>query len=407
MTRPKFRRWSHVRLFLIGFVPLSINIFVFILPWTCRELGYSSFYTDINSKEKIERQNEIRYADSMDYLKAHKIEADLSHVLQQSRQGNEDQVKICTAILSTRRFGSPGYLIQTVAKLLKEVKHSSKTFDFEFKVFNAEYPLENNNDVSLLRRLELSDVQILQISEEGPYLHLEMIDEYDKHRLDLIEALKVCNDEKYDFAMVLEDDAFSVDQFASRLESLINKLQKDDSIGYVKLYHPEKWQGFGQDTKREIFLIGTVCFILSSACLWFFIGSRFRTMQTSLEVLLFSSLATMFVIIFCYTFSRQHLLELVQYHTKFHFFVDAPGCCTSAVLYRTKELDGFISYLENDVVCTKDFPVDLIPDIYFRKVGLKCLQIIPNLFFHIGYYSSVQRATKDPKEFFHLYPPKL
>eukprot|EP00112_Aurelia_sp_Birch-Aquarium-sp1_P015356 Seg3398.5 transcript_id=Seg3398.5/GoldUCD/mRNA.D3Y31 product="Transmembrane protein 246" pseudo=true protein_id=Seg3398.5/GoldUCD/D3Y31 len=406
MTRPKLRRrWSYVRLFLIGFVPLSVNIFVFILPWTCSELGFSSFYTEINSKEKIERQNEIRYEDSTNYLQTHKIEADVSRVLQQFRFANDDQVKICISILSTYRVGSPGYLIQTVAKLLKEVEHSSKTLNFEFKVFNAEYPAENNNDVSLLRRLELSNVQILQRSEDGPFL--EAIDEYDKHRLDLIEALKVCNDKKYDFAMVLEDDAFSVGQFASRFENLINKLQKDDSIGYVKLYHPEKWQGFGQDTKREIILIGAVSFLLSSACLWFFIGSRFRTIQTSLEVLLFSTLTTTFVIIFCYTFSRQHLLEFLQYHTKFHFIVDAPGCCTSAVLYRTKDLNGFIRYLENDVICSKDLAVDLIPDIYFGKIGLKCLQIIPNLFFHIGFHSSVQRATKDPKEFFHLYPPKF
>ena len=346
-------------------------------------------------EEALMQQNLMRLRQSLDYLKAYR---NLDEI---SKKREEVGLRVCVSILTAKRYVESGYLIQTVAKLAKEIRNLSITFDL--KIVNAAIPPEGNKQVVKLKELHESSELISH--DRKAQQSLIKKDKYDKHRFDLIKALKICNNEgKYGYALVLEDDAFAGNNFAYMFEDLLRRLSNDDSIGYVKLYHPEKWQGFGYDTKLELVLITVVSLFGFFSTGILLVGTKELTVKAIAVNLLIAVLLTGYVVAFCYTFSRQHLLEILKYWRYTHFIVNAPGCCTSAVLYPTRVLSEFINFLETEVKCSYTYPIDLVPYDYFKSRGLDRLQIIPNLFYHIGYFSSVRRSTKQLKEFFHLFP---
>ena len=395
ICKPRWRRKFRLRVFLIGIAALYLCTFVVIMPRTCRNLGYSSYFVNNGAEEDLMQMNLMRLRQSMDYLKTYENFDEIS------KRKEQAALTVCVSILTTNRYVESGYLIQTVAKLAKEVRNSSIKFDM--KIVNAAVPPEGNTQVVRLKEMHAGS----ELISHDRKAHRSLIkkDKYDKHRFDLIKALRICNDEgKYGYALVLEDDAFAGDNFAYMFDHLIRRLSNHDSLGYVKLYHPEKWQGFGYDTKLELVLIVVVCLSVFFIASVLFVGTKDLTVKTIAINLLIAVLLTGYVVVFCYTFSRQHLLEILKYWRYTHFIVNAPGCCTSAVLYPTRVLSEFINFLETEVKCSDNYPIDLVPYDYFKSRELARLQVIPNLFYHIGYFSSVQQSTKHPREFFHLFP---
>ena len=365
------------------------------MPYKCKGLGYSSYFEENGAEEEIWRQNSVRLKQSLDYMKARK------NFVEASERVRKADLRICVSILTTNRYIESGYLTQTVAKFLKEIRNSS--YEFDIKVVNAEIPPNINKEAIKLR--ELNAMFELMSYESGAQEHLKKVDRYEKHRFDLIKALKICDDEKkYKYALLLEDDAFAGQNFAYMFENVVERLQNDNSFGYVKLYHPEKWQGFGYDTKFELVLIAVFSFMGFFGTGIFFLGTKNITLGKFAVTLFFAALLTCYALAFCYTFSRQHLLEFFKFWRYTHFLVNAPGCCTSAVLYPIKVFPEFINFLETETRCSYDYPVDLVPYDYFKARGLARLQVIPSLFYHIGYFSSIENSNKNPREFFHLFP---
>ena len=375
----------------MGVVALYIVTFVFVLPSKCSLLGYSLYFVDNDAGLEISRSNKLRLEDAIEYL--NNRPSDIEGRKRASRH-------ICVAVLTTKRALYNGYLIQTVAKLAKETENS--TLRFDWNVFNSAVPPEENSEVVELKKFELG----FSFDMHDPVKHrpLQLMDGYDKHRLDQIEALEKCNNWKqYEYALILEDDAFAGNNFAPIFEHIIKKLPRDDSVGYIKLYHPEKWLGYGYDTKLELFVIVTATFLAYLCSGVLLAPAKDITLHKLAKVTILSILLCGYTVAFCYAFSRQHLLELLKSWSYSHFFVDAPGCCTSAVLYPTWVLTEFIKHLKTNVVCNQSYPIDLVPYDYFKSKRLDRLQVLPNMFYHIGFISSLG-ATKNPNEFFHLHP---
>ena len=383
-------------------VALYMCTFIVILPIKCRYLGFSSYFLSDNADDEIKRQNKVRWEQSLEYLKTHQNEFGGQDVANEKKE--KAHLHICTSILTTKRYFPNGYLIQTVAKLAKETKKSR--FKFDLKIVNAGIPPEENKEVIRLKEFGFG-TEVLARGGKS-YEFLLSMNNYEKHRLDLIEALKICDDvERYKYSLVLEDDAFASSNFASVFDYIVDRLPEDDSVGFVKLYHPEKWQGFGYDTKLELFIITCVSFVLFFGNGLLIVGVKDISVKTLFAIFLATVLLCGYVLTFCYTFSRQHLIELFKFWKRTHFITNSPGCCTSAVLYRTSMLSEFIKFLEKEVTCNHSYPIDLVPYDYCKNRGLDRLQVIPSLFFHIGYFSSVQSGTKTVSEFFHLYPAQF
>ena len=394
----RMRRWrSKVKLktVFIGIAALYIGTFAFVLPIKCKGLGHSAYFDIDDAEKEINRQNHVRLTHSLHYLNIHRNFNEISE--KRGRRG----IRICASILTTKRYVENGYLFQTVAKLAKEIKNSR--FNFDLTILNADIPPEVNRDFMKLKKFYAGPEFVSHNTTMQRFLLNR--DKYDKHRLDVIEALRVCDsEERYDYALLLEDDAFAGDDFANMLDYVIGRLPKDGSFGYVKLYHPEKWQGFGNDTILEVVLIAVLSFLGFFGLGILLIGTNnFDNVKTIAVNILISVLLMCYVLAFCYTFSRQHLLEIFKLWRYTHFIVDASSCCTSAVLYPTRVLFEYIHFLETEVSCNQSYAIDLVPYDYFKSKGLDRLQVIPNLFFHIGYASSVDSAHKLPWGFFHLF----
>eukprot|EP00795_Rhopilema_esculentum_P015207 gene15207-6410_t len=394
----KARKWWTFKSIVVLIGCLYISTFSIIMPLICRELGYSSFFASDRLQEKVDLRNKERLEASLNFLGKYAKSNGVVGGLRKRKAG----LKICVAILSKSRSNSPGYLIQTFSKLVKETYNLTSYFNLN--VINAEFPPELNKDAVKLQSFDIGNYYIAHKDNQRAYL--EELDPYDKHRVDLIEALSVCNSRAYHFALVLEDDAFAGENFGLVFDYLFQSFYKDVSLGYVKLYHPEKWQGFGYDTKLELSCVVVVTVTLVTTILLSIAGRANWSLRQIFQGLVLLLLISAYVLIFVYTFSRQHILETLKFSKFTHFIVNGPGCCTSAMLYPTRVLDELISFLRTGLVCSRNNPIDIALANYFESNGKNRLLVVPNLFYHIGYYSSVSGA-KDPREFFHLYPPKI
>ena len=82
----------------------------------------------------------------------------------------------------------------------------------------------------------------------------------------------------------------------------------------------------------------------------------------------------------------------------FHRTVPAPDCCTQAVLYPTRVVDGLVRHLA-DQRCTIDYSVDIAVAGYARLRRLDSYLVDPNLVRHIGFVSSVRQYGKRVADF--------
>ena len=80
----------------------------------------------------------------------------------------------------------------------------------------------------------------------------------------------------------------------------------------------------------------------------------------------------------------------------------APGCCTPAMFYQKWVIPDLLKYLS---VANTKYHTDIAIHSFITSQNLTAYQIEPNLFVHIGMYTSIHVNTrKDPQEFiFNMY----
>ena len=221
--------------------------------------------------------------------------------------------------------------------------------------------------------------------------------------------MKLCLTRRSDYILIIEDDALPVDDFLNILDHILkHKLLQSRKFAFLKLYYPERWQGFGKEEIKELFIGGCSIGLIFGLPVLKQCGTEFKkcTVLNYLTGLLLIVSITIYCIATAYTLGRQHILELLKLSKATHFLIEAPGCCTQAVLYSQDMIKPLVNYLEF-VTCGYNFPKDIAMDSYARERNLQRYLIIPNLFSNIGYYSSIKSNTKDPREFHFLIPPQV
>ena len=151
-------------------------------------------------------------------------------------------------------------------------------------------------------------------------------------------------------------------------------------LGFIKLFYTEHWQGWDNNDIPMLIIIGVSMAVLSWALI-----TRTRLKKTTKIVVavLIGADATFFV----YSMGRQHLFPFKQGLYEFY-----SPCCTPAHVYNSALLPQITKCIRNEA--QKPTPIDFILDSCMKRLKLKRYLLVPNLFQHIGAFSTASHKNQ-------------
>lgn len=371
---------------------IYLLVALFVVPYEGQKLAYSSFY---QSSPALDRERNLQDNSK----RIHKAENTLRLLKRNSKHylnlstPSTTQPEFCFVVVSVSRPVAMYYLTQVVASLLPQVAES----DSVFTVFNAEGPTHReavnlSNVVPVVTRVKEKTTLSKFVQEKQDYMH----------------ALEWCRATNAKFSVILQDDALPPSDFLHRLRFVVRHRAPWDETkwAFLKLYYPEKWEGWGKEPRIILELIATAifCGVMMTTLTYVFqlVISRslpstceaFSTVGILLRFLLSFALALYMLL----TLGRPHWLALRNLSPHLSSVVDAPGCCIPAVVYPQGHLSDIIRHLGASS-SSAGMPVDLQLDKFAKEKGLRGLLVVPNLVKHIGFVSSLGKGWKNPREF--------
>lgn len=376
MTLQQFK-WKRLILILLTYIVIS----VLLVPFIGKDLPYSKFYqsTAQRDTQRNLEDNSARLQNAQKFLATYKPPkmSGTAHILPE----------FCFVVITVSRPAEMGFLTQVVAGLLAQLTDA-----------NAVYAIYNAEGWTHSEAVQLS-YSIPVITNPKPS---GTRDKLNKEKEDLVYALQWCFKKKPRYTIIIEDDALPVSDFMTRLMFILKQhvLRMNRDWAFLKLFYPPKWQGWSNETVGELLLTSVlVSFLLTTAIYSVVCLSKRPNIPTKSELILVVMLSFSLVLYTLWTLGRPHWLVLLgKLSIHFNFIVPAPGCCTPAVLYPQEHLTSLIKYL-NSIKCSFSFPIDTALDKFADMQDLKRLLVVPDLFKHIGFVSSLGKGWKNPQEF--------
>ena len=208
------------------------------------------------------------------------------------------------------------------------------------------------------------------------------------------------------YILVLEDDVTmktgSLMTLSYLLSNILHYLQESTWVS-IKLYHPKKWLGYGNDVPQILELVATAVFAGSLVRCFlqvckFNLGAKILSQAFYQLFFVFIFLAT------CLILGRQNVFRWRSYFHFTHSLVKAQGCCTQAVLYNHAYIPKLLRYLSS-VKSSESMPVDLALDEFADLYDLKQYMVEPNLCDHVGFLSTFEKDSHSAIDFLQWFSP--
>ena len=387
-----------ILLFEFVYVSLWLVVIFIIMPRVCQDLSFSIYYKQNRYiYQNLAHANDKRADEASTFLKTHdnKFLFDCMNIT---------KMKFCFTIITAKRPKAPCYLTQTVARLVKQLQHIRS---YTFVVYNAG-GFEHTEAIELSK---IVPVITNTTKMNGAY---SRSDRYQKEKVDYSSALKWCLTKDAEYNIIIEDDAIADNNFISKLQFILNYCLSDKtgkSWVFMKLFYPEKFQGWGNHPSSIVELIlavslfSVVIILLSALILPGPLGIDLNPFKIHIKYTFYwRVLVTTVAVLYIILFGRAHWEELRKLSPLMTSVVDARGCCTPAVLYPQMHFKELIQYLDS-IQCSSSLPLDIALDQFVKEKRLRKFLVIPNLFTHIGMISSLPKGFKSASEFGLLFPP--
>jgi len=374
-----------VVLFLLYAVLASI-----VVPYVGQDLPYSVFYDSSPQRDhqRLLLENDVRLERARSVLRHLGCNGDCW------KEINEGSVEpeFCFVVISVSRPESTYFLTQVVAHLVPQIPRDKSVFS----VYNAEG--KTHHEAGNLSSL----VPVLTRAKKTGSLPSRFVKEKD----DYVDALEWCRDKNASFSVVLEDDALPSNNFVERLRFILDYRMAKNSKNwiYLKLYYPEKWQGWSNEKEilAELLLVTIVGGIFLLVAVYLIEVVLSVTSPTGCyEHTLRYLLSAGFVLYSLMCVGRPHWMAIRHLSPHFTSVVVAPDCCTPAVLFPRTHLGDLIRRLKAKS-CSDSYHLDTALDDIAIEKGLLSYLAIPNLVAHIGFVSSLGKGWKNPREFQHI-----
>ena len=396
-------------MFLLYFIT-----FIILLPWICSDWPYSIYFSSSWKQEELAKialsRNEERLQMADNYIARLDFAATLKNY---EEMLNVDDVDIAIGVITVRRQyrkDDIGYLTQVMARMDKIFQKDEMFGKKALFICNVHAGPSKHHEAE---RLGLYFPVSTRFPEGDPASVI--MEHFEKEKQDYMYCLEEGMNYRPRYVMLVEDDALPgynmLAVLRHALESYIEKrwrsgdqVDQHKTWAYLKLYFPEKWQGYASELHplSELLTLGTIggiiCLLVLQLCPCRNGRSKYRVFMRYRSMAF--GLGAVYIILFAMFVGRPYMLKMRMISPVLYNVIKAPGCCTQSILYPAYVIPDLLDHLHN-VKCTASMPVDLAIDDFVSVKSSKRYLIEPNLFTHIGYISSIKGPSPDPALFIH------
>lgn len=369
---------------------IYISTFVLVLPLLCHKLGFSTYFNKPKEPYKyLEVENKKRTEEAKKYFNS--LYKSTATFPQYDRNG---QMDFSIVLLTAHRGSNTHYSLQVASRLLPQV--ISDEGRSVLTILNSDPQPGLNEDAVYLSNF------IAVVNSSLPVTSPSR----SREKEDYIVGLEIGLRQNSTYVLMIEDDALPSERLLSQLRFVLKHkmpgkfLKSRRDWAFLKLYYPEKWQGFGWPELPELVLIGIVG---GSLAVWVQLKMRNRT-RRKLSLYCTFTVWGVYVVLVVYTVGRAHWIELRKLSPLMYSVVKAPGCCTPGVLYLRSHAHNLANFLKS-VQCSEKYPMDVAIDDFADKMNLERYLVIPNMISHIGVHSSLGSRMKHFAEFYLMFKP--
>ena len=386
-----------------------------MLPVVCFNLRHTRMEplftrNDTSETDRLLTENSARVEYSLDMLSKFG-ETDISPCLRNNTISSTELFGngLAITIVSVSRVTSvagqtyyPKYLIQTVAKFL-ELLNKTSDINVQLSVCNVDQHPERHHDMTSLPKW-LPVNQRANTSYDKSLNYNALLDKEKQDYVYCIERLLATN---MTYIMLVEDDALPNENLFKVLKNIFRQMKQTnlgshigaprDEFSYIKLYHPERLVGYiSLESVRILELISTaLVFTMTMLTLERLVLDRYSSnVSNGYSRIYILALFTYFILV-ALCLDRYNILQLRRISNNLYYLTPAPSCCTPAILFSRKGATTVSSYLRG-VTCKKGFAKDTALDKLVLKQKLYPKLVEPNLFKHIGHFSSLRNGFIDP-----------
>ncbi|XP_013420775.1 transmembrane protein 246-like [Lingula anatina] len=385
--------------FLPGFLVLYSATFLFVLPLLCWKLPHSLYFSKGSSTAEVERLKnlDLQRLAAAEYHFKEQVTGETNP--QNSKHTDITRPHIAVTIITVKRKSKkyqPHYLTQCLHHFMKIVKEMKEIGQhWELSVCNVDSnPLKYEEAQNLSKYVTVFQPYVKKRSTAGNL--------FEKEKRDYVYCLNKTLNLHPEFAFVIEDDALPHPDFSRVFPDIVNRLMDNkshsvsfnkDKIAYVKFYHPERLLGYFNPEPNRIPELLIMGFILGAVTVWICQVVKLHIVGKNTHSLwLIFSVYFMLCMI---AIGRVNVLELRRLSHHFYNIVPAPTCCTPAMLFPQKGGHEIVNFLSK-VECKNKYAMDTALDDFMRKSEVRPYYVEPNLFQHIGLYSSLRLKVLDP-----------
>ena len=388
----------------------------------CQHLPFSTLYHSSEAKEvirkKIQRINSLRVVQAQNVLSG--LDAATRTTYFQNEQSGKLRyaIGVVTVAREVRRkdVGKLEYLTQVMAQLHRVlVNHGATNKVFPFICNVDSNPSDHEEAIQLAKYFP-------NVTKLYSTLHLNSkerhrkIDIWEKEKQDYVFCLEAALQYNTDYVILLEDDVYANDDFYQVLEHLVKtkletKIRRGDRIsnterwGWVKLMIPYSLTKYHRNWFFFYQWIALACFASGLSCLLYEIyvncvqitnpslGHNKAFTKHSSHISKFCILVFAFVyfLLIIFIIGRPYYVQIRTLSPYLYALEPGTSCCSQALLFHPAEVPEILSYLKK-TTCGTNLPLDFALDNYRVKNNIKQYLVSPNIFSHIGFYSSLRQS---------------
>ena len=374
---------------------LFFTTFFILLPLLLHSRPYcfyffKTYWTRERLTQVVTTENNVRLEHAKNEFKNRKS----GHVIHESAETQLDFVIGVISVKREHKEFSTGYLTQVMAKLINEVNNKTQVFICD----TYAGPGVHDEAIQLLTHFKT-----YTRFPNGSMEHTK-ISGFIKEKQDKLYCLTKADNYNARWVIMLEDDGVPRRHFLYQSTTLLRRIQERmqkggdaDQFGFLKLYYPERWQGFSSDYQSAVELTGWG--IISSSV--FLYINHFIRRRPCRRIVLVCCIGFVYGMLLASAVGRQFLLEFRRFSTDLLLIRDAPMCCTQAHLYSRTSAVVFAKGLINEIMKNPSSltPFDLVIDKIAEEERLKGFLVEPNIVQHIGFVSSLKGISKHPEQF--------
>lgn len=366
--------------------------FLLVLPILCHRLKYSIYYgvlwprniTEENLR-MIEENNQRLLIDRLEFI-------NISTKNEVLRKPDNFTDIVITIITVSRRMGeyNPYYLTQTVGKLLQLLRKDATNLQFTYGL--------------MLCNVDSLPNVYVEAREISKFIHTttkyterlrQVVNRFEKEKRDYVYCLEKSLQFQPKYVLLMEDDAYPTDRMLPVLEYSIQNVfegkfseffHERRKVAYLKLYHPERLLGFISSEIHRLFELASAIALLLAFLSAF--RTRTYTNGTTWRLVIIGGIYMLFLAL---AIGRPNLIHIRTAAPYFHSFVTAPSCCTPANLYSYAGARVVIDSMSRKVSYA-GHAKDALLDEFLQETGYSAIYVEPNIFKHIGQYSSLRQG---------------